>query len=216
MKLFNNETPYTGKIKLKIEKGGSYYSTGSSVLNKYYFKVFGYYVSSRMYPNKDADGDFIITAENKILIESTTGGYLSDVYNSIKHKGFTTHKGDYVGDAKDAWWYYKNNLKVDDEYPGRVAQKWNKELLECIGYYGYTHRGGQLFVIGDKIFEKNYLPVEEHFEEWQWAGWLQELEKSEHSNNIIDVIPFKLRGSKTIENLKEAKEAARNISDYLS
>lgn len=216
MNLFNNETPYIGRIKIKIEKGGPHYSTGSSILNKYYFKVFGFYVSSRMYPKRHKDGDYIVDPIKKILIESTTGGFLSDTYNSQKRNAFTTHKGDYVGDAHNAWWYYKNNLKVDDEYPRRVAQKWNSELTELIGYYGYSHRGGQLFVIGDKIFEADYFPVEEHFEEWQWAGWEQELGKSEYSENIIDVIPFKLRGSKTIENLKEAKEAARNMSDYLS
>ncbi len=170
-----------------------------------------------MFPKKDEHGTKLVDPSKKLLIESFTDGFLSPTYNSIPGvKGFTTHKGDYVGDEITAWWYYNNNLKVDEEYPGRVAQAWNKNYTEQIGYYGYSHRGGQLFVIGDKIFEQSYEPAEEHFEEWQWEGWKLQVEKSEHTDNIIDVIPFKLRGSKTIENLAEAKEAARHIANYLS
>ena len=58
--------------------------------------------------------------------------------------------------------------------------------------------------------------MEEHYEEWQWAGWELDFEKSEYSESIEEVIPFTMRGSKTIENLVEAKEAARNLSNYLS
>jgi hypothetical protein len=93
--------------------------------------------------------------------------------------------------------------------------------------YGYTHRGGNLFRIGDRLFDESYKPKKEDYEESQWNEW--ELRFSQlydegddldkkwmDESGISHVIPFKLRGSKIIENMGEAFSAAKNMSNYLS
>ena len=92
------------------------------------------------------------------------------------------------------------------------------------GYYGYTHRGGQMFKLGDRLFEEAYVPVEEDYEDCGWAGYelkYQEfLNKADGldlkwDNGIADVIPFNRRGKVTIKTWDQAKQAAINISKYL-
>jgi hypothetical protein len=93
--------------------------------------------------------------------------------------------------------------------------------------YGYTHRGGNMFRIGDRLFDADYEPVKEDYPEEQWneyetkfADLYQEEDelgrKWMDEDGISYVIPFKLRGSKVIETTEEAFEAARNMSNYLS
>ena len=213
MKIIENTTPYKGRIKIKIERSSPYYTTGKSSLNKLHFKLFGFYVSSRLFAKRDENGDKILNPKKVELIETFTGGHIAK-YQDVANM-FLDKNGFYVGDAERGWWYYKNHLKIDSEYPHGVAEVWSDDWSKQIGYYGYTHRGGQTFKIGDKLFDASYEPNEAHFEEWEWAGWELELEKSEYSDSIIDFIPFTRRGSKTIENFAEAKEAARNMSNYL-
>lgn len=106
------------------------------------------------------------------------------------------------------------------------------------GYCGYTHRGACIFTIGDRLFDESYEPKKEDYEEWEWAGWQQEyndaIAKSEKeikndgigrfspwtdeikNDGIGRFIPFRQRGDKVIETLEEAKQAAINLSKYLS
>lgn len=211
MNLFKNHTPYKGKTYLKIERSNPHYSSGNHKLNKFYFKLFGLNVSSRIKPERDSNFCYVTDPQKKNLIEAFTGGF-------IQGDTFVDRNGNFIGDIVRAWWYYQNHFKVDSEYPHGVAEVWNEDYTILKGYYGYTHRGGQTFVVGDRLFDEHYEPVEEHYEEWQWAGWELDFEKrkSEWLENISEIIPFTMRGSKTIENLAEAKEAARNLSNYLS
>jgi hypothetical protein len=211
MNLFKNHTPYKGKTYLKIERSYPHYSSGKHKLNKFYFKVFGLNVSSRITIERDEYNNYVTDPIKKDLIEIFTGGH-------IDGDTFVSKDGSFVGDVFRAWWYYQNHFKVDDEYPHGVASVWDETYSFITGYYGYTHRGGQTFKVGDRLFDQKYEPIEEDYEEWQWAGWELDFEKrkSEWSEGIADIIPFTMRGYKTIENLAEAKEAARNLSNYLS
>jgi hypothetical protein len=95
------------------------------------------------------------------------------------------------------------------------------------GYHGYTHRGGQTFKIGDRLFDPSYKPKEEDYEEWEWIGWeykyLELYGKSDkldkkwmRESGIGYVIPYTKRGSKVIETWDEALQAAINMSKDLS
>lgn len=249
--MIKNTTPYLGRIRLKLEKHPHY--SGRDQLNKIHWDLGFTKLVSRITPYQDLDGNKI----NSIcisLIEDHTGGCIRtyeqwlvkvngethQVYEQpgedveiLDHytlpNSFMTKDGQYIGSIKDGWWYYKNNFKVYDEYPHGVAIMVDSySTNNIIGYYGYTHRGGQAFKIGDRLFEANYVPKEEDYEEWEWAGWEIEAEESTARNLaegwynegdktlIVDVIPFIKRGRKIIRTEAGAIQAAINLSKYLS
>jgi hypothetical protein len=97
-----------------------------------------------------------------------------------------------------------------------------------VGYYGYTHRGGQTFKIGDRLFQEHHKPQKEDYTEKEWTKFEKKFQKSLanaeddldrkwiEKDGISYVIPFKMRGPKIIENWDEARQAAINMSKYLS
>ena len=178
-----------------------------------------------------------ITQEEIQEIERLTGGMIGDHTfgpnnESTLTNSFLSKKGDYVGSIDEARWYVKNKLMVDEQYPHGVAALitedtygTDKPIIE--GMYGYTHRGGQLFKIGDRLFEGNYKPTKDDYSENDWNEYQEKFNKLYEESDELDrdwmdrdgisyVIPFKLRGKKIIENMEEAFEAAKNISKYLS
>ena len=166
-------------------------------------------------------------------INSLTGGKIAShkidnhpVEEGVLINSFLAEDGSYIGDYGQGWWYVKHQMKVCNDYPHGVAERWNEDYSEMIGYHGYTHRGGQTFKIGDRLFDENYKPVKEDYNEEQWKEWEDYFNKKREEgddfdrNSIYDeissVIPFKLRGSKVIKSMDEAKQAAINMSKYLS
>ena len=159
------------------------------------------------------------------------------------------HSAIIIGDYAQGWWYFRKNMIVCKSYPHGVAvvlqhpAKEYKNLYDSIidgklgdddikGYYGYSHRGGSMFRIGDKLFAENYEPKKEDYTKKQWSDFLSAQEKAIKremeegfydteefaisANPISAFISFRLRGAKTIESWEEAKQAAINMSDYLS
>lgn len=248
--MIKNLTPYKGKLKLKFEKDPEYTGGNSGVLNKVHIDLGFTKLVSRMIPRKNKDG-WEIDLEKSELIEKFTGGKLgfyewwtikkedgaivetnsapqnseTIIFHGSLPNTFMTLSGKFIGDVRRAWWYYTNLLKVCEDYPHGVAEKYDNGKL--IGYYGYTHRGGQLFKIGNRLFDENYVPKEEDYLEWEWIGWEDDLNRAyENADDLtkewIDasgmayVIPYAMRGSKIIEELDDAKRAAINFSKYLS
>jgi hypothetical protein len=121
---------------------------------------------------------------------------------------------------------------VDEKYPRGVAaviteDTYGTDNPVIEGMYGYTHRGGNMFKIGDRLFDEKYEPVKEDYSKDEWEKYetrFKELYESEDelgkrwmdADGISYVIPYKLRGLKTIETMEEAFEAAKNMSNYLS
>jgi hypothetical protein len=152
------------------------------------------------------------------------------VFHGSLENSFMSRGGEYIGDFDRAKWYQKHRLKVYEPYPHGVAESYNEDgNLE--GYCGYTHRGANIFRIGDRLFDEAYEPKEEDYPQEQWQGWVKEYEdeiaESEskgdtwwandiRNDGIGRFIPFKLKGPKVIENFEEAAQAARNLSDHLS
>ena len=230
--MIKNTTPYIGKLRLKFEKYPEY--TGKDKLNKIHLDLGFTKLVSRITPYRDTSG-WLINPQAKYLIDRHTGGMINNYAfgNTIQEKkeqqlpnSFLTKDGDYVGDIERGWWYYKNKMKVCDKYPHGVAEIYDDEE-NLIGYHGYTHRGGQTFKIGDRLFDANYKPQKEDYEEWEWYGWeykyLELYGKSDaldkkwmRESGISYVIPYKKRGKKIIENMDECLQAAINMSKDLS
>jgi hypothetical protein len=241
--MIKNETPYLGKIRLKFEKYPHYTGSRSGMLNKVHLNLGFTKLVSRMYPNQVMDGQSNVDPEKVKLIEKYTGGVIGthkwgsgDDELSLEDS-FLTKEGEYIGDIKTAWWYFNNGMTVCEEYPHGVAIVWNtatgigdKTVVSGTdgikGYYGYTHRGGALFTIGDRIFDENYNPVVEDYDEKEFNKWWKKYTKSYkkadsfskewiYNDGIKSVMPFNRRGKRNITNLKESLEAAINMSKYL-
>ena len=226
--MIKNTTPYIGKIKLKFEKYPEY--TGKSKLNKIHLNLGFTKLVSRITPHKDLNG-WLINPECIYLIQKHTGGKIGSHSFGDKNEhtlpnSFLTKDGGYIGDIERGWWYYKNNMKVCNQYPRGVAECYDDEG-NLIGYHGYTHRGGQTFKIGDRLFDADYKPKEEDYQESEWIGWeykfLELYGKSDKldrkwmiESGIGYVIPFNKRGGKVIDNFKECLQAAINMSKDLS
>jgi hypothetical protein len=178
-----------------------------------------------------------ITKEEIQEIERLTGGKIGTHTfgpnnEHVLENSFLSLDGTYIGNMEEARWYVKNQMMVDENYPHGVAAVIVKEtygtdnpVIE--GMYGYTHRGGNMFRIGDRLFDEKYKPVKEDYNEEQWNDWEKRFKELYEEGDELDkkwmeeseisyVIPFKLRGPKTIETMEEAFEAARNMSNYLS
>lgn len=177
-----------------------------------------------------------ITIEEIQEIEKLTGGKIgthtfgTDNEYTLENS-FLSPDGTYVGSIDEARWYVKNKMMIDELYPRGVAAVITEEtygtdnpIIE--GMVGYTHRGAQLFKIGDRLFDGKYKPTKEDYTEDEWTQYetkFNELYESEdelgkswmNQDGISYVIPFKLRGSKIIETMEEAFEAAKNMSNYL-
>jgi len=226
--MIKNTTPYIGKIRLKFEKYPEY--TGKSKLNKIHLDLGFTKLVSRITPLQNLEG-WLINPESIYLINKYTGGIIKDhtFGDNNEHllpNSFLSKDGTYIGDVDRGWWYYKNNMKVCDQYPRGVAERYDDEG-NLIGYHGYSHRGGQTFKIGDRLFDASYKPKEEDYEEWEWAGWQLKFEESHSKGDDLDkkwmdkegigyVIPFNKRGSKVIDNFEECLQAAINMSKDLS
>ena len=230
--MIKNTTPYIGKIRLKFEKYPEY--TGKDKLNKIHLDLGFTKLVSRITPYRDMSG-WLINPECKYLINRHTGGVINNhaFGNTIQEKreqqlpnSFLAKDGSYIGDIERGWWYYKNKMKVCEQYPHGVAERYDDEG-NLIGYHGYTHRGGQTFKIGDRLFDPSYTPKEEDYEEWEWAGWKLKYDESYEKSDDLEkrwmedsgigyVMPYVKRGEKVIDNFEECLQAAINMSKDLS
>ena len=252
--MIKNRTPYIGRLGLKFEKNPHYTGGGSGVLNKVHFDLGFTKLVSRMVPYNTSDGWAINSRATK-LITNYTGGKIGThkFGNDSEHvidNSFLANDGTYIGDIESGWWYYNNKFYVCNEYPKGVAIKlktyspvirlvnsiedtYENFITEQIendnieGYYGYTHRGGTLFKIGDRMFDNYYLPVRSDYTQKEWDEYYEKFQKSIknadevdmkyiYNEGIASVIPFNKRGKKIIKTWEDAKEAAISLSKYLS
>lgn len=232
--MIKNNTPYIGKIRLKFEKYPKY--SGRDKLNKIHLNLGFTKLVSRITPQRTKTG-WLVNPECIDKITKHTDGVIGSHTFGDKNEhtlpnSFLSKNGDYIGDIETGWWYYKNSMMVCNEYPRGVAtiveyyDIYPDEPL-ISGYHGYSHRGGQTFKLGDRLFDPNYIPKEEDYEEWEWAGWKQKFDTKYTESDDIDkkwmdksgisyVIPYTKRGNKVIETWEEALQAAINMSQDLS
>ena len=249
-KLIKNTTPYLGKLIIKFEKFPHYTGGGSGMLNKVHLNLGFTKLVSRMIPRQVMEGGPSNIDPKKVeLIEKYTGGVIGthkfgNDGEYVLENSFLTEDGLYIGDIKTAWWYYNNNLVICEDYPHGVAIQLKEnnyfkrygikyhsiDLVsdnDVVGYYGYTHRGGATFKIGDRLFEEDYNPVVEDYDKKEFDKYWKKYKKSYKMGDDFDkkyiygdgikaVMPFNLRGKEVIKSWRQAKQAAINLSKYLS
>ena len=152
------------------------------------------------------------------------------VEHIVLENSFVTKGGEYIGDIEIAKWYVKNSLKVCEEYPRTVAIIVDDNDT-IVGYCGYSHRGGSIFKIGDRIFDVKYNPAKKDYTAEQWLQFKQDYDKylkeaiEEGDQWWIDdikkgciaaCVPFNLKGHKIIKTLDDALIAAKNLGEDLS
>jgi hypothetical protein len=241
-----NRTPYYGRLRFKFEKNPHYTGGGNGVLNKIHLNLGFTKLVSRMIPYRNDNGWIVSTDCTKLITKFTGGKVGSHTFHDGKHtlyNSFLANNGDYIGNIETGWWYYQNNLVVCEDYPSGVAIKLKEnnyfrkhdvtyhDLLlesdEILGYYGYSHRGGSIFKIGDRVFDNYYLPTKSDYTQEEWDGYYKKYQDSLSKadkfdkdwmtvDGIASVIPFNRRGKKIIKTWEDAKEAAISLSKYLS
>jgi len=247
-----NTTPYVGHLKLKFEKAPYYTGGSGGKLNKVHLNLGFTKLVSRMIPYRNEDG-WVVNSECTKLITKYTGGKIgTHTFHNGEHKlpnSFMANDGTYIGSIDEGWRYYNNNLYVCREYPHGVAIKLKTYTPDIIltnsiednyenfvteqiendnieGYYGYSHRGGAVFKIGDRVFDNYYLPVRSDYSQKEWDEYNKKYQeglknadefdmKLIYNDGISSVIPFNKRGKKVIKDWKDALEAAINLSKYL-
>jgi hypothetical protein len=240
-KLVKNRTPYLGKMILKFEKHPHYSSSMDGRLNKVHLNLGFTKLVTRLIPNQVMEGYSNIDPKKIELINKYTGGVIgthkwgdNDNDEFVLEDSFLTKDGKYIGNIDTAWWYFQNAMTVCEEYPQGVAIVWNTTKCNTLasaqtikGYRGYSHRGGATFKIGDRLFDEEYNPVVEDYDENEFKKWWKEYTKSYKNGDDFDkkwiygdgiksVIPFNKRGKHTIKNWEDARTAAINMSKYLS
>jgi hypothetical protein len=238
-----NDTPYIGKLKLKIEpKICPPTYNQHTVLNKTILNIGKYKIVSRMFPNKLKNEYYQLDSKKIKLMNEHTGGKIGVhewwictskvtgrtkrkytlpdksrwdiVFHGILPESFVSKNDTYIGNVETAWFYYKNNLMVCDDYPVGVARKVDGHK-QTIGFFGYNDKRSCLFKIGDRVFDKNYVPSKTDYTESQWNEFNRLKDKNNKISEIKDVIPLSLYGKLTIKTYDQARQSALNLSKYI-
>lgn len=252
-----NHTPFDGAIVLRFEKYPHYSSSDSELnkvhLNLGFTKLVSRVKKRHSFDgpeiNKEKMAKICMYTGGTIKthqwweVRGPNGVFKSNrkpknqkdiVYHGVLSNSFM-YGDTYLGDIKTGWWYYKNRLVVCESNPKGVAIKVKKgfwhgdgDYFDSVeGIYGFSHRGGGLFKIGDRLFEENYHPHVKDYTKEQWEKWHKQYRKRLSKADSIDkkwlcedgvraFVPFNMRGSKTIETWDEAIQAAKNLSNHLS
>lgn len=174
---------------------------------------------------------WVVKGVNENFTTKTKPSHEEDIiYHGVLENSFMSQGGEYIGNFDKAKWYCENRLKVYEPYPMGVAIVLD-ENGNIEGYVGYTHRGASIFKLGERLFNASYEPGEEDYIPEEWQSYLDRYNKSLadaeaegdewwindiRKDGIRRVVPFKMRGSRIIENWDDAIQAAINMSKYLS
>jgi len=224
---------WKGKKYLKLEHCLSpWYTTnrGKDVCLKHHFTVWGWSLATRMV-KRGYKEEYVRKAEymfgnvsplltNKYDFVDKYEDHL-DLFCKSDYQTLYCYniEGDFLGSLDDLKWMFAYDCIADKNLQG-VAYSQSEA-----GYIGYSHRAKQLFKVGSRLFDAKYTPKEEDYEEWEWAGFVQEQNRvqkeykdlgDEHIVEIKEVIPFTKRGAVLIKTPKEARKAAHNFSKYVS
>ena len=236
--MIKNKTPYLGKVKLKFQKHPHY--IGKSLLNDVHLDLGFVKLVSRVFPEKDKK-EWIPDINKIYKINIYTGGRIGN--HTINHLGleiplknvFISKDGTQIGNLMTGWWYYKNNLKVCDEYPKNLAIKYdnihnttfvnsNKNgMAKIVGYMVVNLGKNVLFSLGDSIYDETYISSPLDFTEKEWMRFEKEFQQKLDNTKsdllwdrlrkvgIKSVIPPNRLGSKKITTIEEAKQSAINF-----
>ena len=210
---------YKGNYKLRIAREYPYYGTGGRTLCKVLFYRFGISISLWVYHEGvfPEYSEWALKKINKIFPDATI-----DRYSNVHWDG----KVYYRDSIK---WILHNDLKPTECPQVMFDEKSQK-------YIGFSHRGGASFGIGDMLFQDAEPSREEKYRYYQnrkyrrkylltllkyhiknnWSMFEDLCEDEIIGHGITTIVPFTERGSKVIENKKEAFTAAKNFAEYIS
>ena len=239
-----NTTPYTGKMRLCFEKF-PHYTCGNDILNKVHLDLGFTKLVSRLRKTGVNNGKVSlintftgghIGVHEWWVIKATTPSASENptlytpplptdevLFHGRLEDAFLSPSGVYMGQVDEGWWYYTSLLKVCDAYPHGVAIKVHDPSLPPIGdnivsYYGFSHRGGSPFKIGDSLFDKDWEPSEDEVLLYE-KYFIKHLDKWDPSISLssfaVGYIPYNKRGSTLIQNWDQALLSAINLSKHL-
>jgi hypothetical protein len=231
-RFIKNNTPYLGRLVLRIEKESNYKSTKKGFLNKVHLDLKIFKLVTRLIPKLD-DRGWVVDPEKVALIEKYTGGIVKEKIEidneskscfTRKHIFLTKNKK-YVGDIFKGWWYYENQMVVFEEMPTNISVKY--ENRKIIGYFIITETENVMVRIGDRIFNEDYIPSKKEFNKKDWDKWRKNFYKVYYKalgwqkrelevRGMFHFLPYNMRGLKKITNINEAKESAIKIYEYIT
>jgi hypothetical protein len=227
-----NDTPYSGRLILKIEKNPFYKSLKKGFLNKIHLNFFFFKLVTRVIPK--INGRALEINENaKVLIEKYTGcelyqkveeneesetGYIV-TFNLIYDKKYNW------GDVDFGWWMFKNLLMVSSECPKFLAFKY--ENGKIVGGHIKLRDNSININVGDRIFEPEYKPSSIHYEKKFWKNVVRkykiDFNKSDKvtktkmmGDGFKKYIPIQQLGRHRIETKEDLILSSQRIFDYLS
>lgn len=207
---------FKGKLKLRIEKECPYYGTFGRSLEHVFFYKWGWSVS--LWRTYEGSREFSDWAK-KHLLKIFPGANFDGT--RVLYNGKTY----YPADAK-----FLFNTKYEFEPTNNWQVFYDKKNKK---YVGYSHRACCAFGIGDMLFTENIKSYTQYYKipkyRWKyimtllkyhlkndWSGFEDICEDNIIGHGISQIIPFCEKGTKRIETLEEAYQAACNFADYVS
>lgn len=208
---------YEGKLKLIIEKGSPYYSTADRERYKVLFNHFGWNATL-----------WLCFKERKLTKEATF--HLRMIFPQCE-----------IADGRKV--YYNEMVYYLDDMRWLFNRKyaWRPTTHPCVmydlnsnRYFGYSHRAAQGFGIGDILFNPNEKIDTSFFYKqpkyrWKyikalikyhikgdWQMFQDICEDDIIGHGIMQIVPFRDKGTKRIKTFIEAFQAARNFAEYVS
>ncbi|MGL4568664.1 MAG: hypothetical protein ACRCU6_09095 [Fusobacteriaceae bacterium] len=91
------------------------------------------------------------------------------------------------------------------------------------GHYGFSHRAGQSFKIGDRLFDENWIITKDHEDYGKYLKQAIDAKNEEPQlyqdpaeEYVTEFVPFTERGNKVIETEEEELQSALNFGKYVS
>lgn len=212
---------FNGKLYLTVEKCPYYRNKRDTGFNRLFKKLFSIGKYNVVIREKDITG-LNERGNRRLLNLFTINNKFKEMFSSDTHPLYFCS----YNLLDNPFLLNGDNWKLTEHYS--VLFNENKRK-----YYGFTHRGGCMFGIGDTLFDTNNEDVSFYYRDKK-LRWklLTTLLKYHFKNNVFrfedmfedrcigsgitNIVPFKKRGSKLIETLEEAKQAAINMRNYLS
>lgn len=207
-----------GKLRLRIKKECPYYGTGYRTLEKVLFYKCGWSISLWSIHEDSSCGEYSNWAKNHLrkIFPGCEFDRTRVIYNNKTY---------YPMDTKFLF-NTKYQFAPTDDFQVFFERKHQE-------YVGYSHRACCGFGIGDMLFTGNIKSYSHYYKmpKYRWKyiwtlfkyhvkgnylGFEDLCEDEIIGHGISQVIPFRDKGIKRIENLEEAYQAACNFARYVS
>ena len=208
---------WKGKLKIRVKKECPYYATAGRHLEKVLFNKWGFSVSLWTVHPDTPSGEFSDWAKK----------HLMQIFDDCQIEGNEVYYNGTVYYPEDMKWIFRyNSLTPTDNPQVFLDVKRNK-------YIGYSYRACAAFGFGDMLFDPKHEKPAYYYNQAKYrrkylltllkyhikrdAFAFEDICEDEIiGHGIMQIVPFRERGSKRIENSEEARTAASNFAEYVS